>query len=185
VSTPFEITSIYTGLGRRTCPSGASLVYEGVCSWGRLPGNWGTCKLFMSSTNWDNKGNYSKYVGLIYGAEYEIYDTLFNGLLGHDVPCAVCQVESSSVVMVPVKNTWFKIFVKEYQGYLMTGYPAHTTASEYVCVDGEADPANKSLFHNKGGKLFYFVWAKCGAIKGPPFKEDDDLTRVVCSYSHE
>jgi hypothetical protein len=108
---------------------------------------------------------------------------VLNGIAEHDVPCAVCQVKSSSVVMVPGKNTCFKNFVKEYTGYLMAGHSTHKAASEYVCVDGEAEPASKSLAQNHNGKLFYFVRAKCGSLKCPPYKEGDDLTCVVCSYS--
>jgi hypothetical protein len=64
--------------------------------------------------------------------------------------------------MVPGKNTCFENFVKENSGYLMAGHPANHAASEYVCVDGEAEPASKSLTIDNNGALFYFVRAKCG-----------------------
>jgi hypothetical protein len=131
------------------------------------------------SPGWDNQINNPKHSGLIYGAEYKSHESMFKGLTDHDVPCAVCQVPRSSVVMVPGKNTCFKNFVKEYNGYLMAGYPTHNAASEYVCVDGEAEPASQSLVQNHNGKLFYFVRAKCGSLKCPPYKEGDDLTCVV------
>ncbi|XP_060588907.1 short-chain collagen C4-like [Ruditapes philippinarum] len=184
VSTSLEITSIYTRWGRKTCPAGASLVYEGFAAGGNFevtgaPANY-LC--LPQSPEWDNKSNNPQHISHIYGAEYELHNSIFQGLTNHDVPCAVCQVPRSSVVMVPGKNTCFKNFVKEYTGYLMAGYPIYNAASEYVCVDGEPEQASKSLAHNHNGKLFYFVRAKCGSLKCPPYKEDDDLTCVVCSY---
>ncbi|XP_060603637.1 short-chain collagen C4-like isoform X2 [Ruditapes philippinarum] len=179
------ITSIYTRWGRRACPAGASLVYEGFAAGGeyRDTGAAANYLCLPQSPDWDNKSNNPGGVGLIYGAEYESHKSIFQHLAEHDVPCAVCQVPRSSVVMVPGKNTCFKNFVKEYSGYLMAGQPTQNAASEYVCVDGEPEPASKSLTTDLNGKLFYFVRAKCGALKCPPYKEGDDLTCVVCSYS--
>ncbi|XP_060576060.1 short-chain collagen C4-like [Ruditapes philippinarum] len=185
VSTPLEITSIYTRWGRRTCPAGASLVYEGFAAGGEHQSTGAAANYLClpSNPDWDNKSHNPKYTSLIHGVEYETQQSLLHELHDQDVPCAICQVSSGSVVMVPGKNTCFKNFVKEYNGYLMAGLPIHRAASEYVCVDGEPEPANKSLAQNHNGKLFYFVRAKCGSLKCPPYKEGDDLTCVVCSYS--
>ena len=180
-----NIASTYTRWGRRTCPQNSVLVYEGFAAGGDhldigAPANY-LC--LPKNPDWDNKRENPAHVALIYGAEYETHKGVFRDLEEHDVPCAVCRVPRSNIMMVPGKNTCFGDYMIEYKGYLMAGHHTHKAASEYVCVDGEAEKTSKSDVHDHNGKLFYFVRAKCGSLKCPPYKEGDDLTCVVCSYS--
>ena len=104
--------------------------------------------------DWDNTNLKPASVALIYGAEYETYKGVLHDLLNHDVPCAVCRVPRSHIVMLPGKNTCFGDYIIEYTGYLLTGLSIHKAASEYVCVDGEAEKASESNVHNHNGALF-------------------------------
>ena len=162
-------------------------MYEGFAAGGEhqdigAPANY----LCLPKTpDWDSKSENPSHAALIYGAEYETNKGVLHDLHNQDVPCAVCRVPRSHIVMVPGKNSCFEDYTIEYNGYLISGFPSYKAASEYVCVDGEAEKSSKSNVHNHDGRLFYFVRAKCGALKCPPYKENDDLTCVVCSYSPE
>ena len=180
-----SIASTYTRWGRKTCPKNSVLVYEGFAAGGLYTDSGAPVNYLCLPQNpdWDNKSENPTKFGLIYGAEYETDKGVFHDLSEHEVPCAVCRVPRSNILIVPGKNTCFGDYIMEYTGYLMTGRPVHQAATEYVCVDGEAEKASKSDVHNHNGKLFYFVRARCGSLKCPPYKENDDLTCVVCSYS--
>ncbi|XP_060601395.1 short-chain collagen C4-like [Ruditapes philippinarum] len=179
------VANTYTRWGRKTCPDGASLVYQGYAA-GGMYHETGAASNYLclpKNPDWKNHSRTPKYFGLIYGAEYESYDTMFDSLKNDEVPCAVCRVPRTNIIMIPGKNTCFDEYKVEYEGYLMAGHPKHKAASEYVCVDGEPEQTSNSVNGNENGKLFHFVRAVCGSLKCPPYKTGDDLTCVVCSYS--
>ena len=77
-------------------------------------------------------GNYSYGAdarrGLLYGAEYEVPDTIYpgKGLWNQDVPCAVCRPRNrSTVLMVPGRLQCPAGWTREYPGYLMTEQSHH------------------------------------------------------------
>ncbi|KAK3100542.1 hypothetical protein FSP39_021566, partial [Pinctada imbricata] len=134
--------------------------------------------------NYHYKDGASGHKGYVYGAEYEINeDDIGIGRSMHesDVPCAVCRtVGSTSVLMIPGKTKCKQYWTKQYSGYLMAGYYGHVAASQYICVDKDAEKIPGSSA-NKGGKLLYPVEARCGSLKCPPYKDGQELACVVCS----
>ena len=78
------------------------------------------------------------------------------------------------------RKTCYKGWKLEYQGYLMAGNYGHQAGSQYTCVDSHPDTLHGGKA-DKNGKLFYFVEARCGSLKCPPYVEGRELVCVVCS----
>ncbi|KAK3099862.1 hypothetical protein FSP39_010861, partial [Pinctada imbricata] len=178
----------YTRWGRTKCPGrNTELVYSGY-----VGGSYWTHKgaavdyLCMPKNpdwNYEYTNGTSGYKGYVFGAEYETYNYIGIGKSDHnyDVPCAVCRtVGSTSVLAVPGKTKCEKSWTKQYSGYLMSGYHGHEAASQYICLDKDAEtlPGTSA---NKDGKLLYLVEARCGSLKCPPYYEGRELACVVCT----
>ncbi|XP_056006027.1 short-chain collagen C4-like [Ostrea edulis] len=177
---------VYTRWGKKTCPSNAELVLSGFTGGSHythsgaavdplcLPRDpeWGRYK--------DGADGGRAYV---YGAEYETGNSLSNlrNLHDHDVPCAVCLVHNRSVLRVfPARKTCYKGWKLEYDGYLMAGYHTHPAATTYKCVDRKPDTITGG-HSDQDGYRFYFVEAKCGSLKCPPYVNGRELVCAVCS----
>jgi hypothetical protein len=124
--------------------------------------------------------------GTIWGAEYELglHERKINNFFGktignRDVPCCACHTRRSSIVMVPARNQCHEGWTLEYQGYLSGGYDGHF-ASDFVCLDGEPEVLEGGE-GNADGKLFYFIEARCGSLRCPPYVQGRELTCAVCS----
>ena len=139
--------------------------------------------------DWDN-GKFSDKldpdVGFVYGAEYQDGQGRNDRLFGeshhdNDVPCVVCEVKKRlTVIIIPGKSKCAAGWTFEYSGFLMAGKHAHPAATNYYCVD--KDPENvPSGRADKNGYLLYFVEARCGSLKCPPFVNGRELQCVVCS----
>ncbi|XP_071150673.1 short-chain collagen C4-like [Mytilus edulis] len=174
--------SVYTRWGRKDCPSnGTELVYTGVTGGG----------------SYDHTGSAVNYVCLphdpdfiqgdtpggsatLYGSEYQT-NSFGHNLYDNDVPCAVCRaVTKSSVVMIPGKTKCYGDWNREFYGRLAAGADSHSAASEYVCVDHQAQYIEGGAVDNNG-KLFYKVGAKCGSLPCPPYYDKAPISCVVCS----
>ena len=139
--------------------------------------------------DWD-AGNFNDAVrgdgnGLIYGAEYRdgpsINDYLFgNSHVGHDIPCVVCLARQSSVLMIPGKSKCYDGWTLEYSGYLMSSHIAHPQATDYYCVDKDAEDLDGAVTM-EGGLLLYFVEARCGSLRCPPYVNGREFQCVVCT----
>ena len=119
----------------------------------------------------------------IWGTEYESgsFSGFHNNLDQHDAPCAVCHVGSrGSQLMIPATNKCPSGWTKEYHGYLMTSHHGHKHASEYVCVDSDAEVVPGS-HGNTNGALLYVVESACGALPCRPYINGHELTCVVCT----
>ncbi|XP_062602973.1 short-chain collagen C4-like [Saccostrea cucullata] len=177
---------VYTRWGKKTCPSNAKLIYSG----------------FVGGSHYSHMGaavdplclprdpEWGKHVdgidarrAYVFGAEYET-DTFISQYASyheHDVPCALCLVHDRSVVKTfPARENCYKGWNLEYQGYLMAGYYNHSAGTSYTCVDKNPDTLHGG-HANKNGYLFYFVEARCGSLKCPPYVEGKELLCVVCS----
>ena len=122
----------------------------------------------------------------IYGTEYQDEESRIDQLFGeshyeHDVPCVVCDVRKrSSTLLVPGKRSCRAGWTLEYSGYLMAGHHNHGSATDYYCVD--KDPENLVDGQaNSNGHLLYFVEARCGALKCPPYFNGRELQCDVCT----
>lgn len=174
---------MYTRWGKSSCPSGASVVYEGVVAGSHYSHSGGAANyICLSKTpKWDSHTENPSSFSLLYGAEYETHGSFLHNLLNHEVPCAVCRVPRSHTLLVPGRNDCHQNYTLEYSGYLMAGYHTHAAATEFVCVDVQAESASCSSPADENGKLFYFVHAECGALKCPPYEKGKQLTCAVCS----
>ncbi|XP_061180462.1 short-chain collagen C4-like [Saccostrea echinata] len=179
-------SSVYTRWGKKMCPPNAELVYSGFVG-GSQGGDRGAAVdtlCLPRDPEWDI---YTDGIdgdrAYVYGAEYQTYT--FTGYLSsyhnHDVPCAVCLVRSRSVVKVfPARNTCYRGWTLEYQGYLMAGFYNQHAGTTYTCVDKQPDVLDGGQT-SRNGHLFYPVEARCGALKCPPYVEGRELVCAVCS----
>lgn len=119
----------------------------------------------------------------IYGSQYQV--KLFNpftkkDLHDQDAPCAVCYVTTRSVkLMIPATNECPSGWTRDYHGYLMSSSRNHH-ASEFVCVDEEAEGLPNSS-KNKKGALLFPVEGRCEALSCNKYINGRELTCVVCS----
>ena len=115
---------------------------------------------------------------VLYGGEYDSTD--FGTTDGDDIPCAVCRTTDNSVMMIPARVSCNGGWTKQYRGYLGAGFEGHNAASEYVCVDENAE-AVPGRSRDDNGKMIYIVRASCGALPCPPYVNGKSVTCVVCS----
>ncbi|VDI69655.1 Hypothetical predicted protein [Mytilus galloprovincialis] len=174
--------SVYTRWGRKDCPSnGTELVYTGVTG-GGLFDHTGSAVNYVCLPHDPDfiQGDTPGGSATLYGSEYQ--DNYFgHNLYNNDVPCAVCRaVTKSSVVMIPGKTKCYGDWNREFYGRLASGADSHVAASEYVCVDHQAQYIEGGAVDNNG-KLFYKVGAKCGSLPCPPYYDMAPMSCVVCS----
>ncbi|XP_060571948.1 uncharacterized protein LOC132730108 [Ruditapes philippinarum] len=165
-----QATDTYTRWGRSSCPLGATTVYDGFTA-GLLYRHTGAATNHMCLSKKPKYHYHSKkprYTTLIYGAEDETHDSIWDKLVNHDIPCVVCHVPRSSIIMIPGRDDCPGNFKLEYWGYLMAGRFNHQAGTEYLCFDGNPIAAEYSSPVNQDGALFYFVQAVCGSLKCRP-----------------
>ncbi|XP_046560274.1 uncharacterized protein LOC124269308 isoform X3 [Haliotis rubra] len=176
--------AVYTRWGKTGCPSKTQLVYKGIAGGTHYSHKAGPANILCLPDN-PEYGNYTpgfQVDGAIYGTEYQTneHSISFKRLHDHDVPCAVCRSRTkTSVIMVPAKMSCFPGWHVEYTGYLMGGHYNHA-ASEYLCVDGDAEK-DRSGHEDKNGQLLYLVEGVCGSLPCPPYKNHWELRCTVCS----
>ncbi|XP_060592346.1 uncharacterized protein LOC132747055 [Ruditapes philippinarum] len=180
-----QATDTYTRWGRSSCPHGATTVYDGFTA-GSYYTQTGAATNHMCLSKKPKYHYHSKkprYTTFIYGAEYETHDSIWDKLVNHDIPCVVCHVPRSSIIMIPGRDDCPDNFKLEYRGYLMAGRYKHQAGTEYLCFDGNSIAAEYSSQANRDGALFYFVEAVCGSLKCRPYESGTQITCAVCSYS--
>jgi hypothetical protein len=200
-----KATDTYTRWGRTSCPTGATTIYVGFAGGSNYKDSGAAANYLclskkptfdvFSQAPSEEKGpfyfgslspplRYTLYfTTFLYGAEYQTSGTPFSSLYNHEVPCAVCQVPRTSVIMIPGQDNCPSNFRLEYAGYLMAGLHTHAAASEFVCVDNHPTEDEYSNSGDAQGKRFYFVQASCGSLKCLPYKKNKMIKCAVCSYS--
>ena len=119
----------------------------------------------------------NQYHSYIYGVEFQ---EGFEGMVQQDAPCAVCEVQGrSKVLMIPAKKTCPAGWTLEYEGLLASQQYDHK-AAEYVCVSSNPEPSHSGQANQNGG-LIYVVEARCGSLPCPPYVSGYELTCVVCT----
>jgi hypothetical protein len=178
----YDSGDTFTRWGRSSCPNGTTLIYDGFAGGSDYLSEGGAANYVClhKQPTWNDQTVIKSTKNNIYGAEYQVGSPWPN-IYQHDVPCAVCHVSSSSIYMIPGRNICNEKHILQYSGYLMSSYDSHKSATEFVCVDDQpqAFPGTEAD-HN--GKLFYFVFAKCGSLKCPPYEEGKKVTCAVCSF---
>jgi hypothetical protein len=125
-------------------------------------------------------------VAFVYGSEYILAqenEGFFGSEVnsgGDDVPCTVCGVERTNILMIPGRTTCYDGWKREYTGYLEAGHPTHVAASEYICLDENPEDTGVPARH-ENGKLFYLTVGKCGSLPCPPYVDGRLLSCVVCT----
>uniref|UniRef100_A0A1X7V5F8 Short-chain collagen C4-like n=1 Tax=Amphimedon queenslandica TaxID=400682 RepID=A0A1X7V5F8_AMPQE len=173
---------VYTRWGRKSCPTGAELLYEGITG-----GEW-----------YDHTGGAANYVCLpkvpqymsttvpqysayMYGTEYQDSNNIFSGKYNHNVPCAVCYTSTKSVkLMIPARTTCPSSWTTEYKGYLMTERHIHKNNKAYECVDENPESIDGSE-GDTNGALFHFTRSTCNGLPCPPYVNNRAITCVVCT----
>ena len=178
-------TETYTRWGRSSCPTGATTVYDGFTAGSHYTHRWGAANHICLSKEpkYDSRTNKVRWSTYIYGAEYETHDSFWNSLVDHEIPCAVCQIPRTSVIMVPGRDDCPENFKLEYGGYLMAGHHTHASSTEYLCFDANPTATEYSSPVNHDGALFHFVQAGCGSLKCQLYIAGQFITCAVCSYS--
>ena len=183
----------YTRWGRTTCPgNGSESVYDGYAGGSHYSHTGGAASMLClpKDPDWD-AGKYSdntdnSRTGLIYGTEYQYGESRSDWLFGEshydrDVPCVVCEARKrSSVLIIPGKSRCYDGWTFEYSGFLMANHHDHPAAADYYCID--KDPENLpggEGDHN--GRLLYFVEARCGSLRCPPYVNGREFHCVVCT----
>ncbi len=176
---------LYTRWGRSDCPSGTSLVYDGIVGGSHhAHSGSGTNLLCLSKQPTSagfNDGNQNG--ALIYGAEYETAGSglsALQALQDLNVPCVVCLREGAKVMLMqPGRDVCPVGFTREYAGYLMATNYAQTK-SEFVCVD-QQPVGVPGTAGNSDGALLYPAEAECGSLPCLPYTQDREITCSVCS----
>ena len=175
---------VYTRWGRKSCPTGAELLYEGITG-GEAAGHPGgganfVClpknPQYMSTT-------VPTYYSEMHGSEYEVVnDNIFPGKHDHNVPCAVCYATNRiTKLMIPARiecpdSSW----TIEYKGYLMAGYHDHPSNKAYECVDENPESIDGGE-SDTNGALIYFTRSTCNGLPCPPYVNNRAITCVVCT----
>ena len=173
---------VYTRWGRKSCPTGAELLYDGLAGGSHFnhPGG-GANYVCLPKVPQYMSTHVPKYESYMYGAEYEEVNGIFPGKLDHNVPCAVCYTSTKSAkVMIPARTSCPSSWTREYKGYLMADRHIHARNAVYECVDESAESVPGS-HGNVGGALFYFVRTTCVGLPCPPYVVNRPITCVVCT----
>ena len=181
--------STYVRWGRNACSgNGTETVYSGYAA-GGLYSHTGAATdhlCLVPDPVWGHYTDAQDSKGKVYGAEYQITDsksqTYFgvNKLYNDDTPCSVCRSPRPSVVMLPGRNTCYKGWTLEYNGYLASGDHVDASGTEYICLDSHPDVVIGGQ-NNDDENVLYFVEGVCGSLKCPPYVNGRELTCVVCS----
>ena len=187
VVSPEGSSATYVRWGRSSCPdNGTELVYEGYAGGSHYTHAGGAANYLClpKDPTWSHYKDGHDGGHLIYGTEYEFgsraREYFDKDLHNQDVPCAVCKTKRSNVLMIPAHNQCYDGWTMEYKGYLVAGHHSQASATEFICLDGEAGIVEVGAT-DQNGKLMYQVEASCGSLKCPPYVEGRELACVVCS----
>ena len=173
---------IYIRWGRTTCPTGATLLYNGYAGGGHYGqgGSGGTLCLAATPT-WDDYSDANQNGALIYGMEYEMSGYGLASLASrhdYDARCAVCYRQDASVTfMQPGSQTCPTNWTAEYTGYLMSTHYTQVNR-DWACVDRAAEATGSSTSND--GNLWYPTEYECGSLPCPPYVQDREATCAVC-----
>ena len=173
---------VYTRWGRKSCPTGAELLYEGITGgniWNSTGGgaNYVCLPKVPQYMSTDVPSGYS----YMYGTEYENVNGIFPGKFYHDAPCAVCYTSTKSVkLMIPARTSCPSSWTIEYKGYLMAERNTHASNKVYECVDMDPESIASSQSNNHGSILF-FTQSTCTGLPCPPYVNNRAITCVVCT----
>ena len=179
----------YVRWGRTTCPDtpGTELVYAGraAASYYAHKGGGGNYQCVTEEPENFAYGPGTTESSYIYGVEYQIFlsnlPSTSSSLNDHDVPCVVCYIATRvALLMIPGKYTCPPNWTREYYGYLMAERYNHHR-STFECVDEAAETVIGGQA-DRNGAVFYHVEPRCCSLSCPPYEEQKEMTRVLCTH---
>ena len=173
---------VYTRWGRKSCPTGAELLYEGITggSYWYQPGGGANIICLSKNPQYISTNEPSWYSDM-YGAEYDNVNGIFPGKHDHNVPCAVCYTSTKSVkLMIPARTSCPSSWTTEYKGYLMTGHDSNKNNKVYECVDENPESIDNSST-DVHGALLCFTRTTCTGLPCPPYLSNKAIACVVCT----
>ena len=179
---------VYTRWERKSCPTGAELLYEGITGGSHYtqPGGGANYVCLPKIPQYMSAalppGGPSEHVNQMHGSEYQVVNDIFPGKHDHNVPCAVCYATNRiTKLMIPARiecpdSSW----TREYKGYLMADRHDFPRNAAYECVDEDPESVDGSE-GNTDGALFYFTRSTCNGLPCPPYVNNWAITCVVCT----
>ena len=174
---------VYTRWGRKSCPTGAELLYDGMAGGSHYSQSGGGANYVCLPKVPQYMSTYvpPTFFSYMYGAEYDYVNGIFPGKHNHNVPCAVCYTSTKSVkLMIPARTSCPSSWTREYKGYLMTEKYNHARNAVYECVDENAESIDGS-HSDVNGALFYFIRTTCTGLPCLPYVANRVITCVVCT----
>ena len=173
---------VYTRWGRKSCPTGAELLYDGITGGGWLdhPGGGANYVCLPKVPQYLSTAvpSHSSYM---YGTEYKHVNNIFSGKHDHNAPCAVCYTSTKSVkLMIPARISCPSSWTVEYKGYLMAERHNHKHNKVYECVDENPESIDGSEASTDGA-VIYFTLSTCNGLPCPPYVNNRAITCVVCT----
>ena len=173
---------VYTRWGRKSCPTGAELLYEGITGGSHYTQTGGGANYVCLPKDPQYLSTNNPAIGysFMYGTEYQI-GNVFPGKNGHNVPCAVCYTSTKSVkLVIPARTSCPSSWTIEYKGYLMTEHHNHKNNRVYECVDENSESIDGSQASSLYA-LMYLIVSTCDGLPCPPYLNKRPITCVVCT----
>ena len=127
--------------------------------------------------NPDHLSHISGIQGYSQMARVDYYLGSDNTLNYRRVPCAVCYVPRSVVLMIPAKTQCPTNWTREYYGYLVSENQDEYRIM-YECIDKDPEGAPGT---STPRVEFGFVEPLCSSFSCPPYDAEKELTCVVCT----
>ena len=174
--------TVYTRWGRTTCPTGhqAQLLYSGKTGASDRGHRGGAVNVLCMPDNPDHLTHISGTQGYSQITRVDYYfgsHTSLRSLNYRNVPCTVCYVPRSVVLMIPAKTRCPTNWTREYYGYL-TAENKDNYRTMYECVDANPEGAPGT---STPRVEFGFVEPVCSGLSCPPYNAAKELTCVICT----
>ena len=178
--------AVYIRWGRTVCPTGdnAELLYSGRAGGNRRDRSGGAANILCMPDNPDHlqhisgTQSYSNVAGIDY--YFNTHSTLQSKNY-QNVPCAVCYVPRSVLLMIPAKTQCPTNWTREYYGYLTSENQGENTRTTYECVDKDPEGVSGENGRNTPGVEMGLVEPLCNSFSCPPYNAEKELTCVVCT----
>ena len=179
---------VYTRWGSASCPTDteAQLVYSGRAGGTARSREGGAANILCLPNNPDHLTHQSgaQAYSQVTGVDY-FFGSLptLSSKNYQNVPCAVCHVPRSVVLMIPAKTQCPANWTREYHGYLVSENQTSNRQILFECVDKNPEAVPGQGGRNTPGIEFGLVEPLCNGngFSCPPYHADKELTCAVCT----
>jgi len=182
--------STYTRWGKNSCGKEARTLYAGWVANARNTNSGGGATYQCMNMNLGYTGaerRQAKYGGLLSEVQYDTHSASVSAAWkkvdGYEVPCAVCEVEAQSTVMIPGREECPTGYEASYTGWIASGYFTHRHVTENICVDVAPDvvPGSSRTKRNVGRLYAAEVFRAADSVKGKEYKDGQEIPCTQCS----